>query len=296
MSARNFSVRGVIPSLITPFNSDGEIAWESVEKEAALLDRAGVDGICIGGYLSETAGGTTEELFRLCRAFRASSQKPILASMFPDSEPEAIELLEAARGAGADAVLVAQPHYLFQPDPAALLSMFQRLSLRSKVPVLLANVLDSAQVSLKTITRLIEEHVIDGIVQGARNAHLLVDLLRLRPRVPVFSSLEDLHYIGLMLGAEGLVSDLAAIFPADCVELYRNVTAGNHERARRLHEKLLRVWRTLDHPVEQLVRVRLALMMQGRQAGPSRSPYALESPEATSQIFGILQREGFTTA
>jgi 4-hydroxy-tetrahydrodipicolinate synthase len=296
MSTRNFSVTGVIPSLITPFTSDGEIAWEYVEPEIALLDRAGVDGICVGGYLSETAGGTTEELFRLCHAARASSQKPILASIFPDSEPEAIDLLEAACGAGADAVLVAQPHYLFQPDPAALLSMFHRLSLRSKVPVLLANVLDSAQVSLVTITRLMEEHVIDGIVQGARNAHLLVDLLRLRPRVPVFSSLEDLHYVGLMLGAEGLVSDLAAIFPKECVELYRNFTAGNYEQARQRHEKLLRVWRALDHPVEQLVRVRLALSAQGRHAGPPRNPYSLESRESMPEVMALLRREGFATA
>jgi 4-hydroxy-tetrahydrodipicolinate synthase len=293
MGGNHFSVRGVIPSLITPFTPDGDISWEEVEKNTGLLDRAGVDGICIGGCLSETAGGTSEELFRLCHTARVATRKPILASIFPDSEPEAIELLDAVCGAGADAVLVAQPHYLFQPEASALLAMFRRLSLRAPVPVLLANVLDSAQVSLETITRLIEEGVIDGIVQGARNAHLLVDLLRLKPRVPVFSNLEDLHYVGLVLGAEGVVSDLAAIFPEEYVGLYRDATAGNHEKARRQHEKLLRVWRVLDHPVEQLARVRLALGAQGRQAGPPRSPYALTSSESTAQVTAVLQREGF---
>lgn len=296
MAERVFSIGGVIPNLITPFAAGGQVAWDAVERETAFLDHAGVDAISVGGCLSETSGFTADQLFRLCQAVRKGTTKPILAAILPDSEPEAMELLDAVCGAGADAVYVAQPHYLFQPSPESLISMFRRLRARVQVPVLVANLLNSAQMDLRSMQRLMEECVVDGIVQGAGNAHLLVDLLRLRPRVPVFSGVEDLHYVGLMLGAEGFVSDLATIFPAECVGLYRDVKQGNHDSARLRHEKLLRVWRLLDHPVEQLSRVRMALGAQRREVGAPRRPYAFTLGESSRHVADALLREGFTTA
>jgi dihydrodipicolinate synthase/N-acetylneuraminate lyase len=295
MAERMFSIGGVIPNLITPFAPGGQVAWGAVQRETAFLDHAGVDGISVGGCLSETSGFTANELFRLCQTVRGCTCKPILAAILPDSELEAMELLDAVCGAGADAVYVAQPHYLFQPGPESLVSMFRRLRARVQVPVLIANILNSAQVELATMLRMTEERVVDGIVQGAGNAHLLVDLLRLRPRVPVFSGVEDLHYVGLMLGAEGFVSDLATLFPVECVGLYRDVREGNHESARLRHEKLLRVWRVLDHPVEQLSRVRMALGAQRREVGVPRHPYAFALVESSRHVADALRREGLAT-
>src|SRR5258708_24549372 len=45
----------------------------------------------------------------LCQAVRRSTTKPILAAILPDSEPEAMELLDAVCGAGANAVYTALP-------------------------------------------------------------------------------------------------------------------------------------------------------------------------------------------
>jgi len=290
--SKEFSIRGVIPNLITPFTPDGNIAWDAVRREAAYLDGSGVDGISIGAFMSQTAGLTPEELFRLCEMVRKLARKPLLCTILPDSEPEAILLLEAVTNAGADAVLVAQPHYLFQPDTSSLMSMFERLQARTRVPILLANLLGSALVGLPAMRRLIDGGFIDGILQGGGNGHLMVDLLRLRPRVPVFSGLEDLHYVGLLLGAEGLISDLAALFPAESAGLYRDFLGGNHEKARTTHERLLRLWRVMDHSVEQLARLRFALSLQGRDAGAARSPFTELSAEAARHVTETLEREG----
>src|ERR1700693_1369103 len=126
MAARPMLVRGVIPNLITPFTPDGDVAWEGIEREVTYLDRSGVDGIVVGGLISETSGSTPDELFRICERARRFTRKPLLGSIQPDSEPEALELLRAVLSAGAEAVFVAQPHYLFQPDPASLIPMLER--------------------------------------------------------------------------------------------------------------------------------------------------------------------------
>ncbi len=292
MSIRPLALEGVIPNLIVPFTPEGNIAWDGIGQEIKFLESAGVDGISVGAFGSETAGSVPRELFRVCEMARQNTRKPLIATILPDSEPEAIDLLEAVTSAGVDAVFIAQPHYLFQPDSASLLRMFERLRTRTAIPIGLANLLTSAPVDLQTMTRMIDDSLVHGILQGGADAHLMVDLLATRPPVPVFSGMEDLHYVALFLGSAGMISGLATLFPAACVALSRDWKAHNYESARERSESLLRLWRVLDHPVQQLSRIRLALAAQGRDLGPPRSPYAVRDQQSIVEITGVLAREG----
>lgn len=292
MSSQKLSVRGVIPNLIVPFAPGGDVLMEVVDRETRYLDRTGVDAISIGAFNSETAGSTPEELFRICENVRRCTQKPLLATILPDSEAEAGELLDAVINAGANAVLIAQPHYLFQPDGASLVKMFERLRARTSSPILLANLLTSAPVDLPTMKQMVDHSIVDGVLQASGDAHQLVDLLRLHPGVPVFSGMEDFHFISLLLGGAGLISGLATVFPNECVALYRDFEKKNYKGAREKHECLLRLWHVLDHPVEQLSRVRLALAAQGRDVGLPRSPYSIIAEDSSAEIKRVLLREG----
>jgi len=296
VSSQNLSVRGVIPNLIIPFAQDGDVLMDVVGRETAYLDRTGVDAISIGAFNSETAGSTPEELFRICETARRYTQKPLFATILPDSEPEAGELLDAVLNAGANAVLIAQPHYLFQPDGVSLVKMFERLRSRTSSPILLANLLTSAPVDLATMTQMVDSSIVDGILQAGGDAHQLVDLLSLHPGVPVFSGMEDIHFIALLLGGAGLISGLATVFPNECVALYQDFKKKNYEGAREKHERLLRLWHALDHPVEQLSRVRVALAAQGRDVGPPRSPYSIIGEESSLEVKRVLIREGVQTS
>jgi dihydrodipicolinate synthase/N-acetylneuraminate lyase len=291
MSSRVLSVRGVIPNLIIPFAQDGHVLMDVVGREITYLDQTGVDAISIGAFNSETAGSTADELFRICETARRSTRKPLFATILPDSELEAVELLDAVINARVDALLVAQPHYLFQPDGASLTKMFERLRPRTSRPILLANLITTAPVDLETMTRMVEDSIVDGIVQGG-DAHQLVDLLRFHPSVPIFSAIEDLHLVALLLGGAGLISGLATVFPNECVALYRDLAKKNYEGAREKHERLLRLWHVLDHPVEQLSRVRVALAAQGRDVGSPRSPYSVMAEESSLEVRRALTREG----
>jgi dihydrodipicolinate synthase/N-acetylneuraminate lyase len=292
MSIRQLAVEGVIPNLVVPFTPAGEIGWNGIGQEISFLESAGVDGISVGAYGSETAGSAPDELFRICEMVRSRTRKPLLATILPDSEPEAIALLEAVTSARVDAVFIAQPHYLFQPDSPSLLRMFERLRARTPLPLGLANLLMSAPLDVATMRRMIDESLADAILQGGTDAHLMVDLLRIEHRVPVFSAMEDLHYLALLLGSTGMISGLATLFPDDCVRLYRDWKAGSYESVRDRSERLLRLWRVLDHPVQQLSRIRVALAAQGRNLGTPRSPYALYDQESTAEITRLLAREG----
>ena len=131
----------------------------------------------------------------------------------------------------------------------------------------------------------------DGVLQGA-DAHALVDLLCLHPRVPVYCGVEDLHYVAFILGAHGSVSDLGSVFPGELSEIYRSCRSGKHEDARLHHERLVRLWRILSPAAERESRVRSALAAQGREVGVARSPYNFLGSGISHAIKAAIQEEG----
>jgi 4-hydroxy-tetrahydrodipicolinate synthase len=286
-----FPFRGLVAALLSPFDPQGRPDFDLLGRHASWLESAGVDGLCVGGVCGELAGSAPAEFQSVCGAVTAAARVPVLAAIHPDSTSEAIELAEAAAAGGASAVLVSQPHYLFQPYPQGLADLFRAVRARVEIPVLLSNSVEKALVDLEGVRRLALEGLIDGVLQ-AGDAHLLADLLSAPLSVAVFSGIEDLHYVAFLLGAAGAVSTVAAVFPEDCVALYEAVRAGEHDRARACHERLLRLWRVLDDSGERLARIKFACAAQGRPAGAPRGPYDFLPPASAGEIARALQAEG----
>lgn len=290
MKTRKFNLRGIIPVMVTPFDADGKIELDLLRRETEILSEAGVHGLCVGGVTSEMAGARPEELHLVCKTVVSATDKPVIAGIFPDCNTEALELASASVSAGATALLVAPPHYLFSPDSDGLREMFAALRKQVSVPLLLSNCIHTAQVELSSIVALISDGWLDGIHQAGGNAHLLADVLRLNPRVPVWTGVEDLIYLAFLLGAEGAISALATVFPEDSVALYEATRRGDSTSAREIHERLNRLWQALDHPAEFLSRIKWALALRQRQAGVPRNPYNVISGESQWIVREAVER------
>jgi 4-hydroxy-tetrahydrodipicolinate synthase len=286
---------GVIASVVVPFAPDGEIDEDRLRAEVKLLDESDVDGLCAGGLLTGVAGARSEELYALCTNIRRASRKPLFAMIFPDVTVEALEMTRAVADGGAEAILIAQPHYLCHPGEAGLLEMFAELNGLVSCPLLLADCFPEAKVDLKTISTLINRGLVAGVLQAV-DVHSLVDLLCLHPDVPIYSGIEDLHYVAFLLGAQGAISDLGAAFPRDLCELYRSFRSGAHGVARLHHERLVRLWHVLSLTAEREARLRSALIAQGRQVGTAPGPYGELRVEVAREIANALQVEGLTAA
>jgi 4-hydroxy-tetrahydrodipicolinate synthase len=284
----NLPLRGVIPALLTPLDRNSAILVDDLRREAELLTEAGVDGLCVGGPFGELSGASPVELEAACTAVRSASRLPLAVNLFVDSTAEAIELSRVAESSGAAAVLISQPHYLFQPGESGLLRQFSEIREAISVPVLLSNVLPSALVPALTVRELFARSLIDGVYQGA-DPHMLTDVLRLTPRMPVFAGVEDLLYIGLALGAAGIISTMAAVFPLECQALRSAVELADHEAARDIHSRLLNVWRTLDHPWERFARAKHVMSLRGRPVGLARDPYRYLDPQSAVEVERALE-------
>lgn len=283
--------KGLIADIITPFSANAEVDFDALRKEVKLLDGSGVNGICVGGVLSGMEGMLPEELSAITSAVRGATKKPLFAVVLPDTTQEALEMTRAVVEAGAETVLVAQPHYLSLPSEEGLVEMFAEVRKTTKVPLLLADCFVGGIVGLATAKTLANKRLVDGVWQAA-DVHILVDLLYSNLGVPVYSGVEDLHYVAYVLGAQGVISDLATAFPAEASGVFSAFAAGNRTDATLRHERLVRLWRALGHGPESEGRVRSALEAQGRKVGPAPSPYNKIPAGASAEVRTAIGHEG----
>jgi 4-hydroxy-tetrahydrodipicolinate synthase len=93
----------------------------------------------------------------------------------------------------------------------------------------------------------------------------------------VMSALDDLLYPSYALGADGTIAGVASMYPRVSVELWDAVQAGDHERARTIHEATLplarrAVWAREDNFPGN---VKAAIDLFGRDPGYPRNPIHL---------------------
>jgi 1-pyrroline-4-hydroxy-2-carboxylate deaminase len=287
-------VRGVIADVVVPYSGTEEPDLDRLATEVRLLEANGVDGLCLGNVLGGTMGATAAELSSLCAVMRRASRKSIFVILFSDASPEGLDMVRAVDEAGADLILAAQPHYLAQPGIEGLEEMFAAFRRATDLPLLVADCLPGSMLGVAPIRRLVEKRLVDGVLEGA-DIHALVDLLCLDLGVPVYSSVEDLHFSALVLGAYGMISNLATAFPRECITLYESVRDGDYANARKTHERLVRLWRALSFGTEHEARLRIALNAANRPVGAARSPYNKIPEQAIQQVRRVMEREGIFT-
>lgn len=107
------SYSGVIPPVVTPLTTDGELDAPSLERVVGHLLDAGVSGLFALGSSGETAYLTPAQQDEVIKVITsvAAGQVPVLVGAIETTTNRAIERARAAAGLGADAVVATAPFY-----------------------------------------------------------------------------------------------------------------------------------------------------------------------------------------
>ena len=293
-------LHGIIPPLVTPFDSNDRIDEAAVRNEVRYHLDLGVAGICVAGSTGDGQMLSLEESVQLAKAAvsEAAGQVPVIAGIIRDSTTEVIRYGKALKEAGVDALQVTPVHYLFQPDEENTVDYYRRIADETAMPVLIYNVIPYALIPATTVARILNEvpNVV-GVKQSGGNIHQLADLLHFAPKGgKVFTAVDDLLYPAYLLGAQGAISATLTVVPELCIAQWDAVQRGDHAKALEIHNKLLPVWRSIDGP-NMTVRIKTALELQGRNGGHGRSPLTpvsaaeRETIKAALAAAGVLDRE-----
>jgi 4-hydroxy-tetrahydrodipicolinate synthase len=283
---------GIIPTMTTPFDADGEIDEAAARAQVRwLLDR-GVHGLAAGGSTGEGHTLDEGELRRLVATVveEAAGRVPVIAGIIVDSTRDAISRGKAVGDLGVAALQVTPVHYLFRPNDEAMLTHFRAICEATGQQVIIYNVVPWSYLAPGLLVRIMREVPgVIGVKQSAGDLKLLADLLLAAgPEDHIFSAVDALLYPSFVLGAHGTIAALPTAAPGPCVALWDAVQRGDHAHAHDLHRRLLRVWNALVGDNLPAC-VKHAQAVQGCRVGPPRAPMPAASADQQRAIQAALR-------
>lgn len=203
-----------------------------------------------------------------------------------------VEDVRRAGESGADAVLLITPHfYRGAMTQDALFKYYWAVADAARVPVLLYSMpeLTGVGIAPETVARLSEHENIAGIKDSSGDVINLAETLRLVPEeFAVLTGNGASLYAALAAGVRGAILAVGCVATKETLAIYEAVRRGEHERARRLQEKLtpLALAVTRRYGIGGL---KAALDMIGYTGGHVRAPLEDASETARSEIARLLK-------
>ncbi|MGA5759713.1 dihydrodipicolinate synthase family protein [Nonomuraea bangladeshensis] len=252
MSPRTPRFRGVVPPIVTPLTTEGEVDAASLERLVEFLIEAGVDALFALGSSGESAFLTDSRRDRALEVVirTAAGRVPVLAGCIETTTPRVIERAEIAAKLGADAVVVTPPFYA-RVHPVEVDRHFRAVKAAVEVPLLAYDVPVSVHTKLtveQTLT-LAADGVIDGLKDSSGDDVGFRQVVLGTAGMPGFSALTGHEVVvdAMMLaGADGAVPGLANVDPHGYVRLLRACAEARWADARAEQDRLARLFRIVE--------------------------------------------------
>jgi 4-hydroxy-2-oxoglutarate aldolase len=285
-------LRGILPPVITPFDSDGALDLAAFEANLEGWAAEDLEGYVVLGSNGEAASLEEDEKLALVRAARArAGGRTVLVGTGLDSTRATIALTRRVADLGADGVLVLTPHY-YKPQMTAevLRRHFLAVAEASPVPVYLYSMTLFTGVPWPPglAADLASHPRIAGIKESSSDLGLLGRILTSVPaRFEVACGSAPVLYPALCLGACAGVLAVANCAPGLASAVYRAFEVGDHERARKLQAALtpLAVAVTATYGIAGL---KAAVDAAGWRGGHVRAPLLPLAAPARDEIRALL--------
>lgn len=234
------SFTGVYTAIITPFK-DGQVDYASLEKVIEMQIANGVAGVVAVGTTGESPTVNMGEHSEIIRFTINTVNKrcKVIAGTGGNSTDEAIELTVKAFKDGADASLQVTPYYN-KPTQEGLFRHFTAISdAAPELPIFLYNVpgRTATEIAVDTVARLAENPNIP-VVKEAGGSVDRVSQIKAVSDITVLSGDDALTLPMMSVGAEGVVSVISNVMPAQMVKLVKLASEMNFKEASALHAKM----------------------------------------------------------
>ncbi|WP_052180853.1 4-hydroxy-tetrahydrodipicolinate synthase [Alistipes sp. ZOR0009] len=237
------NLRGVGVALVTPFNEDGSVDFESLTRLVDYVSANDVDYLVVHGTTGETPVLTKEEKRAVVKHVYDNNKAklPIVVGCGGNCTADVIALLNDEMYKHADAILSVTPYYN-KPNQTGLYEHYKAIALASKKPVILYNVPGRTGVNLtaETIIRLANDFEnIVAIKEANTDFNQLIKVLKGRPEGFLVLSADDAHVVPqIAVGADGVISVAANSYPKDFCSMVHLALNGKFAEATPIVYKL----------------------------------------------------------
>jgi 1-pyrroline-4-hydroxy-2-carboxylate deaminase len=284
---------GVFPAATTQFTAALELDVRATQKVQAALLRDGVHGLVLIGTVGEGNSLSAEEKRSVLRAAVevTEGRVPIIAGVSEFTTATAVSFVRDAEALGVSGFMVL-PGMVYVPTAAELEYHFRTVAAATALPVMLYNNPPSYRVNIEidSLARLADVANIVAIKESAPDPRRFTDLFNaFGERFVLFAGLDDVVFEALTLGAQGWVSGLTNVFPAESLALYAALAACDLERARRIYRWFMPLLH-LDSDPDLVQSIKLAEQLLGRGSERVRPPRLPLAGERRAFVTALVER------
>ncbi|MCD6343235.1 MAG: N-acetylneuraminate lyase [Spirochaetaceae bacterium] len=287
--------KGLLPALLTPYDKNGKISSDSLQK---LIDNCigqGVDGFYVGGSTGEAFLLTTEERKLLIKlAMEAvAGKKPVICQVGAVGTDIAIDLAQWAEKNGADAISAVAPFY-YPFSKEQILNHYTAITDSVSIPMIVYNIPGLSGVSLSEddFKRLYEHDRIIGVKHTHHNLYEMERIKSIDPERLVFFGFDEVTLAGVAMGADGAIGSTFNLMAAQYIRLRELFNQGKNTEALEKQKMINNIISTMI-PMGVFTALKYAITSRrGIPMGEVRAPFTPLSGSEKSRLDTVLDKYG----
>jgi len=234
--------KGTGVALVTPFNSQLQVDYNSLQKLLEFHSNEGIDYFVVNGTTGEAATTNKKEKRDLLKYIQKNNPKhmPIVYGTGGYDTLDIVAHVKEMDWTGVDALLSVSPYYN-RPSQKGIIAHYEAIANACPVPVILYNVPKRTGSNLSAETTLVlskHENII-GIKEASGDFGQIVDIISNKSDDFLLISGDDMCTIPMIsLGAVGVISVLANAFPKEMSSMTNAALGGNYPLAKSFLSKL----------------------------------------------------------
>lgn len=267
---------GIWTPIVTPYHPDFSVNEEALADTVELLIGAGVHGIIVAGTTGEYYAQDHEERIWLMARLHDLIRRrvPLVVGTGALRTEDSVDYAKAAKGLGADAILVATPPYSV-PTGREIALHALAVDRAADLPVMLYNYPGRMGVNMdeETLDRLGRSPNFAAIKESSGDINRLHMLARDYPHIQLLCGMDDQALEFFAWGARGWVCAGSNFAPEAHIALWRAcVLEGDFVKGRAIMSAMLPLMRVLEQGGKFIQCIKHGLTMRGIPAGPPRKP------------------------
>ncbi len=244
---KNFNGLGV--AMITPFNDDQTIDFESLERLTNHIIDGGVKYLVVMGTTGENPTLTMEEQYDVLDKVKQvnAGRLPIVFGIGGNNTSAILQRLSDERLEGIDAILSVSPYYN-KPSQEGIYQHYKAMSEVSKWPIIIYNVpgRTGSLIAPDTTLRIAQLSQIICTKEASGSLDVCMDVLRQAPEdFGVISGDDNYTLSYIAAGMQGVISVIGNAYPKEFSQMVNYALDGDFKNARHLHYKLLPVMQAI---------------------------------------------------
>ncbi|MDJ0626786.1 MAG: dihydrodipicolinate synthase family protein [Rhodobacter sp.] len=267
---------GIYTPVVTPYRDDFSLNQDALAATVEHLIAAGVHGLIVAGTTGEYYAQSPEERIDLMGRIKTliAGRLPLIVGTGAMRTEDSIAYAEAAKAAGADALLVATPPYAY-PTGREIALHALAIDRAANLPVMLYNYPGRMSVSMdeECLDRLGRSPNFCAIKESSGDPNRLHMLARDYPHIALSCGMDDQALEFFAWGARSWVCAGSNFAPEAHIALYRACAVeGDFDKGRRIMSAMLPLMRVLEQGGKFVQCIKHGLTMRGIDAGPPRRP------------------------